>query len=120
VLFKPDVPHAPPCRQHVYWVPTWILEGRRDPKQARPAVVVRVPSANWPYVLVVTRTTRLDAAGVQHPADQTLGLEVPGVWELVTLTAKAHLWSPDRGVEHRGPLDDRTFIARLKGSKRTP
>src|SRR4051794_37021713 len=69
-----------PSIGEVYWVLPWIfLDG--DPKEERPAVVVRPPRAPGDLVTVVERTsTRLELRGIAHPADPAMGLDRPGVW----------------------------------------
>jgi hypothetical protein len=90
-----------PVVGEVYWVATEILD-RRDEKPRRPAVVIKVPASLNGRVVVVTRTTDLDAPGVPHGASPELDLDVEGVFAQLR-TAEARLWYKPN-VEWLGPL----------------
>ncbi len=66
-----------PKEGEVYWVRT-LLYSSTDPAAARPAVVLLVPALASARIQLVTRTSG-SPAGVAHPADSSLGLEVAGV-----------------------------------------
>lgn len=94
-LLAPDFgpPGAPflPKEGEVYWVRT-LLYSSTDPAAARPAVVLQVPALASARIQLVTRTSG-SPAGVAHPADSSLGLEVAGVFsDLVGVERSA--WCP--------------------------
>jgi hypothetical protein len=78
----------------VYWVDTWILSGK-DPRPARPVVVVRAPSSDLERVFVITSTKDVSESGVHHPADPSLELPVESVFALKNLrSAEARYFKP--------------------------
>ncbi len=80
-----------PAGGEIYWVRT-LLYSSTDPAPARPAVVLLVPALASARIQVVTRTSG-SSVGVAHPADQSLGLDVAGVFsDLVSVERSA--WCP--------------------------
>lgn len=97
----------------VYRVDTWILSGR-DPRQSRPAVVVRAPSSDLERVFVITATKDVSQSGVHHPPDRTLGLTLESVFALKHLrSAEARYFEPPQ-VRLFGKLKDPYLSAVLE------
>jgi hypothetical protein len=89
--FGPPGPPFLPKEGEVYWVRT-LLYSSTDPAAKRPAVVLQVPALASARIQLVTRTSG-SPAGVAHPADSSLGLEVAGVFsDLVSVERSA--WCP--------------------------
>lgn len=88
---RPGPPFLP-AEGEVYWVRT-LLYSSTDPAAARPAVVLLVPALVSARIQLVTRTSG-SPMGVAHPADDSLGLEVAGVFsDLVSVERSA--WCPN-------------------------
>jgi hypothetical protein len=98
---------ALPAVQSVHWLDTTILPPG-DPEAWRPAVVVGVPEAEHGTVTVVVRSGAEDF-GVDHPADDRLGLSTPGRFSR-RVPVPAVLWTTESAVA-AGRLDDATFAA---------
>jgi hypothetical protein len=89
--FESPGPPFLPREGEVYWVRT-LLYSSTDRAAARPAVVLSVPALASARIQLVTRTSE-SPPGVAHPADSSLGLEVPGVFsDLVSVERSA--WCP--------------------------
>jgi hypothetical protein len=91
---EPGEPFLPKVGE-LYLVSTIIYTFGYDPAADRPAVVICVPPtpASRSPVQLVTRTSKAAAAGVKHPADQSLGLDRDGVFsDLVSV--EQQLWRP--------------------------
>jgi hypothetical protein len=67
-----------------------------DPAPERPAVVIGVPPKGVSHspVRIVTRTTKLQVAGVPHPADRSCGCDRDGVFSDLA-SVEQPLWRPE-------------------------
>lgn len=95
----------------VFWVPP-KLYATKDPRTKRPIVVVRVDEQADGDIHFVARTKDVGAAGVPHPRDRALGLDLDGVWEPAPLSMlRRRLTEP--GVERCGMLAEPYWSAVL-------
>lgn len=96
-----------PAVQSVHWLDTTILPPG-DPEAWRAAVVMGVPEGVTGTIVVVVRSG-VDGFGVDHAADDGLGLSAPGRFSR-RLPVPAVLWTAAHAVP-AGRLDDATFAA---------
>jgi hypothetical protein len=96
-----------PAVQSVHWLDTTVLPPG-DPQPWRAAVVIDVPESPSGTVAVVVRSG-VDGFGVDHPADERLGLSAPGRFSR-RLPVPGVLWTGSHAVP-AGRLDDATFAA---------
>lgn len=101
---EPAEPFLPKVGE-LYRVDTTIYTFGHDPAASRPAVIICVPPdrASRSPIWLVTRTSK-PVAGVQHPADGSLGCNRDGVFsDLVTV--EQQMWV-QQNVEFLGDLPE--------------
>lgn len=77
----------------------------RDPRLARPIVVVRVDPDPDSDIHFVARTKDRSADGVDHPRDRELDLNLDGVWEPTPYSMRRQRLS-EPGVDRRGVVPE--------------
>jgi mRNA-degrading endonuclease toxin of MazEF toxin-antitoxin module len=87
----------------LWWMPTVVISGN-DPKGRRPIVVVQ--EVRYGLVQVITRTSDVSVKGVLHPADDSLGLNKPGVFSMRHLRSIEERHFSGNTVEYLGTLGD--------------
>lgn len=106
----PPGPPFLPAAGDLYWLDS-LLYSASDSAPRRPAVVLEVPSLPHSPIRVVTRTTRLNVAGVSHPAQPAWHLR-EGKFADLALVKQSDWHSPR--VEFVATLDPTTMNA-VKG-----
>ncbi len=103
---------SPPKVGAVYLADTLVFNNG-DHADARPVVVVRPPRRRMDYVTFIQRSsTCFHLAGVDHPAEPSLGLDRDGRWVLAFQRSIREDEFSSYGFEFRGKLDD-VYLSRL-------
>lgn len=86
-----------------------------DPKEKRPAVVIRMPVPGLDVVTVLTRSTQVDRfSGVRHGRNSALQLSKDGVFSLQhTRTLDVRYFQVNDAVEFLGDVEPETLVALL-------
>ncbi|MEU9396298.1 hypothetical protein AB0D86_40665 [Streptomyces sp. NPDC048324] len=87
----------------LWWMPTVVMSGN-DPKERRPLVVVQ--EVRYGLVQVITRTSDVNVPGVLHPADDSLGLNKPGVFSIRHLRSVEERYFNGGTAQYMGVLGD--------------
>jgi mRNA-degrading endonuclease toxin of MazEF toxin-antitoxin module len=99
----------------LYRIETAVLSGN-DPKEKRPAVVIRMPPPGLDVVTVLTRTTQVARFhGVAHSRNPAIGLTKDGVFALQhARTLDVRYFSVPQAVEYLDDVEGETLGELLK------
>lgn len=101
-----------PLVGELYLISTAVFTfGFTDPAADRRAVVISVAAGTGGVIQVVTRTSDLEAPGVRHPKDMSLGCDRDGVFSDLG-SVERQFWTPVN-VKPLGVLPD-PFLADVK------